>query len=234
MYLVFSGSDRLKVRDKATEYIDKNLPAGATLTTLDEGSFVAGEVLNALGANSLFGGEEWFVLDNPSLNDDFYEETKKTLKEIGESNNTFLILEGNLLAPEKKSYSKYAKEIFEFKSEGVERFNTFAIAEALANRDKKKLWVLLQEARLEGLRDEEIIGMLWWQLKSLRLVALTKNSTEAGMKDFPYNKSKKALVKFSAGEVDKLSQQLLELYHAGHAGVRDMDNALELWVLERV
>jgi len=40
------------------------------------------------------------------------------------------------------------------------------------------------------------------------------------------------LNKFSSGEVEKLSQSLLELYHDGHAGVRDMDMALEEWVLE--
>jgi len=28
-----------------------------------------------------------------------------------------------------------------------------------------------------------------------------------------------------------ISQSLLELYHQGHAGVKDMDSALEQWVL---
>jgi hypothetical protein len=73
--------------------------------------------------------------------------------------------------------------------------------------------------------------MLWWQLKSLRLAALTQSAQEAGMKDFPYNKSKRALPAFAPGEVVTLSQSLLELYHAGHSGQRDMDIALEQWVL---
>lgn len=234
MYLVFIGSDRLKVRDKATEYIDKNMPAGATLTTIDDGSFSDGQVLNALGTNSLFGGEEWFVLDNPSQAADFIDEVKNSLKEIADSVNTFLILEGGLLATEKKTYSKYAQDIFEFKSVGVERFNTFALAEALATRDKKRLWVLLQEAKLSGLREEEMVGMLWWQLKSLRLAALTKTAEEAGMKDFPYNKAKKTLAKFKPNEVNKLSQELLEIYHQGHAGVSEMELTLEQWVLEKI
>ncbi len=103
--------------------------------------------------------------------------------------------------------------------------------EALATKDKRKLWVLLQEARLAGQRDEDIIGLLWWQLKALRLAKITRNADEAGMKEFPYSKAKRALGKFGDGEVEKLSHSLLELYHDGHAGRRDMDMALEEWVL---
>ncbi|MCD5381605.1 MAG: hypothetical protein LR008_03460 [Candidatus Pacebacteria bacterium] len=231
MYVVFYGSDRGGVKDKATQYIEKNMPADGTLTTLEEGYFEEGQVTDSLGATSLFGGSEWFVFDNPSSNTDFADEVKSSLFEMAESVNTFVILESALLAPDKKIYNKYASETEEFKVDKSERFNAFSMAEALASKDKRRLWVLLQEAKLEGLREEEVVGMLWWQLKSLKLAALTKTADEAGMKDFPYNKAKRALAKFQAGEVDKLSQSLLELYHEGHAGVRDMDSSLEQWVL---
>lgn len=232
MYAVFFGKDRVGVRDAATSYIENNLPADGKLTTIEGRDFESGQLADALGATSLFGGSEWFTLDVPSSDADFNEAVLDSLVEMEESPNTFIILEDSLLAPAKKKYSKHTTEITEFKAEKDERFNVFAMAEALANRDKRKLWVLLQEARLNGMRDEEVVGILWWQLKSLRLAALTKSAAEAGMKDFPYNKSKRALVKFSEGEVDRLSQSLLELYHKGHAGLRDMDVALEQWVLE--
>lgn len=229
---MFYGSDRGGVRDAATKYIDNNIPPDGTLTTIDAADFESGQLADALGATSLFGGSEWFVLDTPSANPDFAEAVNDSLSELSESSNVFVILEGPLLAPAKKKYTKHATESTEFAAEKADRFNSFAMAEALAEKDKRKLWVLLQEARLEGLREEEIIGMLWWQLKALRLAALTRSAAEAGMKDYPYNKAKRALSKFTAGEVERLSQSILELYHAGHAGLRDMDNALEQWVLE--
>jgi DNA polymerase III delta subunit len=231
MYTVFFGTDRTKVRDQVTSYTEKNFPPDGTLTTFDGQSFVLGQVADALGATSLFGGAEWFVLDTPSANPDFAEEVKTALKEMSESANTFIVLEEALLAPAKKMYGKFAVSMEEFTAPKNERFNTFAMAEALAQKDKRQLWVLLQDARKGGLREEEIIGMLWWQLKSLRLAAVTSSADEAGMKDFPYNKSKRALSKFAPGEVTALSQTLLELYHAGHSGQRDMDIALEEWVL---
>lgn len=153
------------------------------------------------------------------------------LAELAESSNTFVLLEGPLLAAAKKRLNNHAAEMSEYAAEKQVRFNAFSLAEALAVKDKRTLWVRLQEARLAGMREEELIGILWWQLKSLRLAAVTNSPAEAGMKQFPYNKAKRALGCFAPQEVQQLSQSLLEVYHAGHAGVRSLDVALERWVL---
>lgn len=231
MYILFYGTDRNAVRDAATAYIEKHLPADATLTTIDAAEYQPGQVADALGATSLFGGSEWFVLDTPSGNEEMAAAVTDVLAEMAESSNTFVVLEGPLLAAAKKKYEKHAAEMKEFTAEKAERFNSFALAEALAGKDKRKLWILLQEAKLNGQREEEVIGMLWWQLKALRLAAQTRSAAEAGMKDFPYNKAKRALTQFAPGEVERLAQSLLALYHDGHAGVRELDLALEQWVL---
>ena len=98
-------------------------------------------------------------------------------------------------------------------------------------RIKKNLWMLLQEARLAGLRPEEIAGMLWWQLKAMRIAAVSSSAVEAGMKEYPFKKASGALRNFSEGEIELLSKGLLSLYHEGHQGLRDMELALEEWVL---
>lgn len=231
MLHVYYGTDRQAVRDAANFYIDGQLPADGTLTTLDVSSYEVGQLADALGATSLFGGAEWYLIDSPSDSTDFNAEVSDNLAAIAESHNMFIVLEGALLATAKKSYSTHASVCEEFTAAKAERFNTFGMADALAARDRRKLWVLLQEAKLEGLLAEEIIGVLWWQLKTLRLAELTTSAAEAGIKDFPYNKAKRALAKFQPGEVSSLSHSLLSLYHDGHAGVRDIDTALEYWVL---
>jgi DNA polymerase III delta subunit len=231
MLKLYFGTDRQKVRDAATSFFEAGAAPDATITTLDAQSFVSGQITDALGAASLFGGEEWFVIDTPSANADLAEEVKNSLKEMSESANTFVILEGALLAPAKKSYAKYADSSEEFTADKAERFNTFAMADALAQKDRRQLWVLLQAAKSNGQSAEEIIGILWWQLKALRLAGVTNTASEAGMKDFPYNKAKRSLTKFAPGDVTSLSQSLLELYHDGHGGIRDIDLALEEWVL---
>lgn len=231
MYHVFYGSARSQVRDAANRYLEDNMPSGAQLVTVDTYNYQPGQLSDALGSSSLFGEQQWFVLDTPSDAPEFYEEVTGALDALAESANSFLVLEGPLLAADKKRYAKHAEATEEFLAEKAERFNTFALADALAERDKRRLWVLLQEARLNGQRPEELIGILWWQVKAMRLAAQTPSPEAAGMKPFPYNKAKRALGKFPSKQLEGTAQSLLTLYHAGHAGERDLDLALEQWVL---
>lgn len=228
MLALFYGTDRKAVRDAGKKYTDN---VGVSVTVVEESNYVPGEVVASVGATSLFGGVECFLIDTPSSDEDFNEEVIASLADMAASTNVFVVLEGQLLADAKKKYAKHATTVEEFTAEKEERFNVFQIAEALAKKDKKQMWVLLQQARALNIRDEETIGILWWQLKALRLAKLTRNAEEAGMKDYPYKKASQSLRNFKDGEVEVLSRSLLELYHEGHQGKREMDVALEQWVL---
>ncbi len=231
MYVVFYGTDRGKVRDAATKYIEEKMSPDSTLSTIDSAAYQTGQISDALGATSLFGNDEWFLVDSPAENTECSSEVKDSLKEMSESKNYFVILEGKLLAPEKKKYQKYAADIKEYAADVVEKINAFSLAEALADKDRRKLWVLLQVSRRRKQPPEATIGMLWWQLKALRLATITSSASEAGMKSFAYQKAKQAAGKFKEGEVERLADSLLRLYHDGHAGLCDIDLALEAWVL---
>lgn len=231
MLTVFCGSDTVKVRQTAFAFVGEKEAKGVMVTFIDADNYNSGLLADAAGAASLFGGEELYVLDTPSSNKDFDEEVKDSLEALKESSNIFVVIEEGLLVAPKKQYQKYADSLEEFKGESKDRFNVFAMADALSRKDKKTLWLLLQQAKAAGLSEEEIIGTLWWQLKTLRLAAATSSASEAGMKDFPYNKAKRSLVNFKAGELEKISHDLLSVYHDGHAGIRDIDLALEQWTL---
>src|SRR5690606_36178374 len=113
-----------------------------------------------------------YVLDTPSLQSEFLADVMGNLSILADSANTFVLIEDALLAPEKKKLQKHAATCEEYKRAAAERFNTFALADYLLKKDKRQLWVGLQEANRAGLAAEEIIGTLWWQLKSLRLAAM--------------------------------------------------------------
>ena len=232
MITLFYGNDTLAVRQAAFDYIAPFEKRGVTVALIDADSYTPGVLSDAAGASSLFGEETLYVLDTPSSSKDFQSECETALGAVAESTNQFVVMEGALLAAQKKIWQKHVSELTEYKASAGERFNTFALADALARKDKKSLWVLLQEAKAAGQSAEEIIGVLWWQLKSLRLAACTGSAEEAGMKSFPYNKAKRALSKFKDGELATLSLSLLTLYHDGHAGVVEIDEALEQWILQ--
>lgn len=231
MLHLYYGNDTAAVRAHAFAAVDKLASEDVRVTRIESAQFERGMLANLLGAASLFGGSELYVLDTPSDDTDFYDEVISNSAAMGESGNTFVVIEGVLLAPERKKFEKHASVLEETKREAGERFDVFRMAEALSKRDKKSLWVLLQEAKRAGLSAEEIIGTLWWQLKAIRLAALTASAEAAGMKSYPYDKAKRAGSSFKPGEVEKLSIDLLRVYHEGHGGVRDTDEGLEEWVL---
>lgn len=232
MLEVYYGNDVIRVRQAALKVAEKVVTSGAVLQTIDDSNYASGLYADISGGVSLFGGEEVYLIDTPSSDASMYEDTVANLEIFQASQHLFIVIETTLLAAEKKQFAKYAGKIEEFKAVASERFNSFAMADALAAKDKKSLWLLLNEAILSGIALEELIGTLWWQLKSLRLAAQTKSAGEAGMKDFPYNKAKRALVKFKPNEVEALSHSLLQLQHDSRLGKRDLDLALEQWVLK--
>jgi DNA polymerase III delta subunit len=229
MLQVFFGTDRTAVYDAAKAASEAR---GVIPTNLDETNYETGAVASLIGAISLFGGMECFIIDTPSSSEEFYTEVSQSLADMAASSNLFIIIEGALLTDPKKKYTKHAEVIEEFQASKEERFNVFLIAEALAKKDKKQMWVLLQTARNLGIRDEETLGIVWWQLKALRLAKLTKSPEDAGMKEYPYKKATQSLRNFKDGEVEQLSRSLLELYHLGHQGKRELDLAFEEWVLK--
>lgn len=231
MFYLFFGSDQIKVRQEAHDFIDSVREEEQVLVKVDSDEYENGQLLNLSSGVVLFGLPPLYVIDTPSLNDTFYEELLNQLGDLSASAQTFIIIETDLNAQDKKTFAKHAKKINEYKKATATRFNAFSLADALARKDKRLLWILLQEARQNNLSAEEIIGILWWQIKTIRLAARTKTAVEAGVKEFPYNKAKRALAAFKKGELEKISAKLLSLYHDGHSGKKNIDLALEEWVL---
>lgn len=235
MLAVFFGNDTIAVRQKAHEYLErhvpKHVPDRTSVALIDVDSYAKGMVAEAAGGMSLFGGATAYLLDMPSADAAFKEEVEEQLEALQAAPHTFVVIEGPLLAAEKKRYAAHAGHIEEHKRASDRGFNMFAFGDALCRKDKKTLFVLLHDAHRAGISDEEIAGTLWWQLKTLRLAAATDSADEAGMKDYPYQKAKRALSKFKDGELESISESLLAAYHEARQGALPLDLALERWML---
>lgn len=235
MLYVFSGSDAIATRARAHRFLDTYEEKGMHVERLDAEMVTVELLRNRIGMQSLFvspGASEIVLLDTPAERAEALEVVLLLASELAESPNIFVLLEGKLLAPLARELKKYATKYEEVAGSPVdEKFNVFALADALARRDKKSLWVLFLRAQSTGLSSEEIIGTLFWQIKTMRLAVRTKSADEAGLKPFVYTKAKRATEKFKAGEMDELSRSLLTLYHDAHFGKLDIDLALERWTL---
>ncbi len=232
MLSVYFGTDGIASRSAGLRDIELRQLNGARIERVEIEAFSETFLAEIIGTVSLFGDAIVYVFDTPSDSVEVWDCIIAAATEIVAANNTVIVLERNLLAPVKKKLGSAGAELHEFTAETkAQAFDIFKIAEALSQKDKKNLWMLYVTAANQGVSAEELIGILWWQLKALRLALVTATATEAGMKDFPYNKAKKALRNFKNGEIDALSRSLLAVYHDGHGGVRDINLALEEWVL---
>jgi hypothetical protein len=135
--------------------------------------------LSVCSAVSLFSPTAVYLLE---LSEEgmFFEEFMAQLDDLSQSTHHFVAILAEPSAALKKKIGAVASVIEEFQIAATQGFNPFKMADALATKDKKNLWLLLQEARQNGLVAEEIIGTLWWQLKAMRLAAVTKVPLKRG------------------------------------------------------
>jgi DNA polymerase III delta subunit len=229
MLYVFFGTDVVTVREKARARAralgEENV---ASVTVSD---YHPGILQEHAGSVSLFGSKAVTLIDTLSEDVDIFSSLIEDLPMLAQADHAFVVIEQALLAEDKKTFKRYAAEYTECVAEKRERFNTFKLADTLLERDKRSLWLLLMEAFRTGVSPEEVAGLFFWQIKTLRLVARTSSAEEAGVKPFVYTKAKRGLGRFKPEELDRFSRELVTLYHEGHRGIRDMGLALEQWVL---
>lgn len=195
--------------NKAKKSYIKNITKGTEPVFLASSDSNRESVLSYANGVSLFGETNVYIISDMLLEIPF---KNGDLEIINKSAHTFIFLEDKLLAQEERAYKKYAK-ISKFEEKKVlkkEAVNTFAIADAFANKDKVKTWMLYREAIERGSAPEAISGILFWKIKMMIL---------SNSKSFPIERLKRQ------------SSDLVSLYHRSHRGECDFTIGLEQFIL---
>lgn len=255
MLYLLHGTNFKKSREKLHSMTDSLLKKkpDASFFKLDASNFSESQLDELVGGQGLF--EQKYIVQMDGLLE--YAKTKDfvvdRIDEIAKSENIFILIEENITKPVLKKIEKVAQKIQEFSSfakamenKGGGRkfsvvgggeldladFNIFDLADAFGKRDKKNLWVLYQKAKMRNIPDEEIHGILNWQLKSILIASKSKSVNDSGLKPFVYNKSLKFSKNFEEGELEKLSSKLISIYHDARRGIVEFNIALEKFILE--
>jgi DNA polymerase III delta subunit len=237
IYLLY-GSDTEKSRQKLHTLIDglvAKRPDAAHIRVTDE-SFNEAELSELVGSMGLFVSKAIVEMNMVFRNDDAKDVILKNLKEIAASENIFVFLEGELNKAEWTKFEKYAEKmqesaVAESSAKIKKDFNIFSLTDALAGRDRKRLWVLYQKALREDKQPEEIHGLLFWQAKALWLARDSKSPADAGLNPFVYKKSQSALAHFPTGDLEKMTNRLVTLYHEARRGKYELQDGLEQFIL---
>jgi DNA polymerase III delta subunit len=227
IYLLY-GTDTDKARGKLNDLVGsllKKKPDASHLKITDE-SFDPAQLEELIGSMGLFSSKAIIEVVNAFRNKDAKEIVLKKLKEIKESENIFVFLEGELDKATLAKFEKNSEKIQEFQSHSAEaprdtKFNIFSLTEAFGKRDKKQLWVLYTKAKMKDVADEEIHGILFWQLKAILQASAAKSAGEAGLNPFVYQKSLGFSKNFKPEELRATSSKLVSLYHDARRGIHD-------------
>jgi DNA polymerase III delta subunit len=233
LYFLY-GNDTAKSRKKLHELLDsaqKKRPDAEIFKVTSE-NWSEGQFDELLVSRGLFEAKYTVVLDNLFEKKDVKQYFLDKLDEVGASEQIFLVLEGGVLAGDLKKIEKAAKQVQEFKkAEAKERTNIFAVANGLVEKDKKKLWISLVDFLRKGIAAEEIHGILFWQVKNMLLAGKAKDMKEAGLSPFAYKNALTGSRQYRAGELEKLSGELVDMTHRVRQGEGELSVMLEKWVL---
>lgn len=118
-----------------------------------------------------------------------------------------------------------------------EEYNPFRICDAVAAKDRKKAWMLLQKALLAGVPAEEVFWKIVWEVKNLMLVKKLESAgiknieKETGLHPFVVKKARGFSRNFSFKELSKLSWALVEIYHNSRRGLDEVETGLEKFLI---
>jgi len=223
MIHLFYGENTGKAREKFHEFLDgffaKN--PDAPLFEMNAESWSEEKFEELLASQGLFGGGSVIVFDSLLQDVDAEGTILENLKEMKESPNLFVIIEGKLtkvIAERIAKKAETAEEFFAEKTAKKIEFDRFALSDALGRRSKKDAWVLFQKSLDAGGVAEEIHGMLFWQVKSMILATSSKTAGEAGLNPFVFRKSLTFAKNFTEEELKDLSSRLVSIYHEARRG----------------
>lgn len=233
MLYLFYGPDIKKSRERVHTTIASLLKRepDASHVRFDADSFSEDILSEHISGQGLFAGRVLIVLDHVFEDTEAKESVLKHVQDVAGSENVFILLEGVLDKKTTTKLEKYAEKAQAFDTKKyVQKRDTsiFQLTDALGSRNRKKAWIEYCRALRNGGRPEEIHGMLFWQTKTMLLVA--QNATK-GLKPFVVNKTKRFLDNWTEKELTQLSSQLVSTYHNARRGGTELDIALEQLLL---
>lgn len=120
----------------------------------------------------------------------------------------------------------------------AKQINIFHIADAVAEKDRSRAWLLFQKAIISGLDPEEIFWKIIWQIKNLLLLKKLSFSSEkkiieaTSLHPYVVKKTLSASRNYSEEELTEYSSELIDLYHNARRGLADFDTGIEKFLIK--
>ncbi|MEK7184805.1 MAG: hypothetical protein AAB683_01565 [Patescibacteria group bacterium] len=219
MIYFYYGTDIEKTIKKSHELVDslRKKKPDAGFFKIDSENFDSAMLEGYIGGQGLFSNKYIIFLDRLCEKKEIKDEFIDKLKEIGASENIFIILEGKIDKITAVKIEKKAEKTVKFDlAETGKNFdrggnNAFALADAIGKRNKKEAWMLYRKAIDGGEAVEALHGMVFWKIKSLIL----SGGNNVWKND----------------ELLAVLDELITIYHEARRGRYELETGLEVFIL---
>lgn len=216
MIYFLHGNDVNKGRAKAGELVASLLKKkpDASFLKIDVQNWDKSLLQECIGGQGLFVSKNIIMLDRLCEKKEIKEQFLDKIKEIGESENIFIIFEGKLDKATVAKIEKKSEKTQEFllpEKEKKEEYSAFALADALGKRDRKTTWVLYRKAIDRGEAPEALHGMMFWKVKTMIM-----NSYGGA---------------YTKDELFNLAERLVTVYHEARRGKHELETGVEGLIL---
>jgi len=237
MIYFFYGTNIDKAREKTHQVLDSLLAKrpNASVLHVSSDNFNEEVVREYVEGQGLFESKHVIFFDHVFENELAGEYVLGNIKKMKDSPHAVIILEGKMDKKTSTRIEKYAEKAEGFEDRGSAKkqkdFDIFSLTDALGERDKKSMWVLLQKGFLSGATPEELSGIIFWQIKTMLIAKGSRSAEDAGLKPFVFNKSRNYANNFSDEELKVLSADIISMYHDSRRGIVDFKTSLEQFSL---
>jgi hypothetical protein len=185
MLYLFSG-DNTENKILSYEKFIKSIPAGTETFFMNRNDFDQTQIESLYSGAGLFFSKCAVIFQNIFEREETQDFILKKLEFMGQSDSSFIFLEGKLNKPILDAFKKARAElnIFELPKEKTEKFNNFLIANAFEKKDKLNMWIYFRQAIDKGVEMEELIGVLFWKIKDMLLRKNFSKFSEQQLKTF--------------------------------------------------
>jgi len=240
MLYVIYGTDIQKARKKAqglSDVLQKKRP-DASVSRLNQDNWSENGLDELISSVGLFVAKNIITLDGLLTGKDSSDYISSRLPDFKASEHVFILLEGKLTKEYLKKLEKNAEKIEEHSIKEGDSVGsakkapeTFAFADALASRNKKRAWSIFQSLARDSVAAEEIHGVLWWQFKSIVLALQYPTAKDAGLNPYVYQKAKGFATSWTRQELSSFLDELIRAYHVAHKGELDLMLKIESFCL---
>ncbi|MEK7531286.1 MAG: hypothetical protein AAB573_05475 [Patescibacteria group bacterium] len=230
MLYVFLGDDVVRAKTEAMKRA-----RDAQVVRVGENGEAYANAMSFVGAQGMFAPSVALILDRPLDDDDGVVLIEENGDALVSADTLVIAVVPELSATDKKKFPK-GTTFEEFELPATPESpppNVFALTDAYMAGDRKASWVTYRSLINAGVEPEMVHGTLAWAVRSMLLAGQTKTAAEAGMKDYTYNKAKRAVQKLGLDAATNASRALISVYDDARSGRGSMEDLIEIFLLKK-